>query len=112
MNAYRFCETADRSGTGSLKDSMTPAPVKEAGLPGYRGAEFDFPTCPAFSEGVKRCAERGMANPYNRLLVFSNPNNPTGMLLTETVRGGTRHGTRLRALPAAACGGQVYGHPA
>lgn len=59
MNVFRFYEQIDRSATGSIKDEMTPAAVKAAGLPFYWGAEFDFPTCPAFSEGVKRCVEKG-----------------------------------------------------
>lgn len=59
MGVFQFHEQIDRTGTGSLKGEMTPAAVKAAGLPCYWGAEFDFPACPTFSEGVKRCAERG-----------------------------------------------------
>lgn len=59
MTEFRFHEQVDRRGTGSLKGEMLPDALREAGLPSYWGAEFEFPTCPAFSEGVKRCAERG-----------------------------------------------------
>ncbi len=43
-----------------LKDMFTPDTVKEAGLLGYSGAEFEFPTCPALSKGVARLLERGV----------------------------------------------------
>lgn len=60
MPTYPFDQYIQRAGSGSLKESMTPRQIRDAGLPGYRGAEFDFPTCPAFSEGVRACAERGL----------------------------------------------------
>ena len=56
----RFDVAVDRRGAGSLKGSMTPEAVTEAGLPSYWGAEFDFATCPAFTEGVMDCARRGL----------------------------------------------------
>lgn len=59
MEAFQFDRVIDRTGTGSLKGEYTPAPVREAGLPSFWGAEFDFPTCPAFSRGVMACAQRG-----------------------------------------------------
>jgi len=48
-----------RNRPGVLKDTFMPDNVRAAGLPLYWGAEFDFPTCPAFSEGVRKCAESG-----------------------------------------------------
>lgn len=59
MGVFRFHEQIDKTETGSLKGEMTPDALRAADMPYYWGAEFDFPTCPAFSEGVKRCAERG-----------------------------------------------------
>ena len=59
MENYQFDQWIDRCGSGSLKGEMTPAVLREAGLPSFWGAEFDFPTCPAFSEGVLRCVQRG-----------------------------------------------------
>ena len=60
MRKYSFDCLADREGSGSLKGIYTPDYLSKAGLPGYWGAEFDFPTCPAFSEGVMECARRGL----------------------------------------------------
>ncbi len=57
---FAFDKLVDRSGSGNLKDAYTPAAVRDAGLVSYWGAEFDFPTCPAFSAGVRACAERGL----------------------------------------------------
>ena len=57
---YEFDRLVDRTGSGSLKDAYMPQAVRDAGLVSYWGAEFDFPTCPAFSEGVRACAERGL----------------------------------------------------
>ncbi len=60
MQTFPFTQLVDRTGTGSLKGNMTPQKIRDAGLVSYWGAEFDFPTCPAFSEGVRACAERGL----------------------------------------------------
>lgn len=43
-----------------LKDYFTPDSVKEQNMLGYAGAEFEFPTCPAFVRGVKQAAEKGL----------------------------------------------------
>ena len=43
-----------------LKDYFTPDSVKEHNMLGYAGAEFEFPTCPAFVRGVKQAAEKGL----------------------------------------------------
>ena len=48
MGKYAFDRLVDRKGAGSLKGAYTPSALLEAGLPSYWGAEFDFPTCPAF----------------------------------------------------------------
>ena len=58
--AYPFSERVRREGAGTLKEAFTPEPVRKAGLVTYWGAEFEFPTCPAFSEGVRACAEKGL----------------------------------------------------
>ena len=60
MGKYTFDCLVDRNGAGSLKGAYTPSAISEAGLPSYWGAEFDFPTCPPFSEGVMDCARRGL----------------------------------------------------
>ena len=54
-----FDQKIDRSGSGSLKGTFLSPETVAAGVPGYWGAEFEFPTCPAFSEGVIRCAQSG-----------------------------------------------------
>ena len=54
-----FDQKIDRSGSGSLKGTFLSPEAVAAGVPGYWGAEFEFPTCPAFSEGVIRCAQSG-----------------------------------------------------
>ena len=60
MKKYNFDCLVNREGSGSLKGFYTPDYLSKAGLPGYWGAEFDFPTCPLFSEGVIECARRGL----------------------------------------------------
>lgn len=60
MQSFEFDKLIDRTGSGSLKQALTPQAVFDAGLVGYRGAEFEFPACPAFSDGVRACAERGL----------------------------------------------------
>jgi len=59
VGEFQFHTLVDRSGMGSLKDACTPQEIKDAGLVSYWGAEFDFPTCPAFSRGVEQCVKRG-----------------------------------------------------
>lgn len=58
-HSFDFDTPIQRGRAGVLKDTFMPDNVRAAGLPLYWGAEFDFPTCPAFSEGVRRCAESG-----------------------------------------------------
>ena len=56
-----FDQKVDRSGPFSwLKDDFTPQPVKEAGLLGFAGAEFEFPTCPAIAKGIRELADKGI----------------------------------------------------
>jgi len=56
-----FNTRVDRTGPIQwLKDYFTPTYVKEQNMLGYAGAEFEFPTCPAFSRGVKEAAEKGL----------------------------------------------------
>ena len=59
MGKFNFDLRVDRTNLHSLKESMTPDAVRNHGLVSYWGAEFEFPTCPAFSEGVIACARRG-----------------------------------------------------
>ena len=56
---FDFDTKIQRRPTGVLKEIFMPENVRAAGLPLYWGAEFDFQTCPAFSEGVRSCAESG-----------------------------------------------------
>ena len=56
-----FDHRVDRSGVLTwLKDAFTPQSVKDAGLLGYAGAEFEFPTCPAIGKGIREVAEKGI----------------------------------------------------
>lgn len=63
-----FDHRVDRSGDLTwLKDAFTPQAVKDAGLLGYAGAEFEFPTCPAIGKGIREVADKG-------ILGFTLPN--------------------------------------
>lgn len=56
-----FDRRVDRSGPLTwLKDAFTPQAVKDAGLLGFAGAEFEFPTCPAIGKGVQEIARKGI----------------------------------------------------
>ena len=56
-----FNTRVDRTGSIQwLKDYFTPDYIKEQNMLGYAGAEFEFPTCPAFCRGVKKAAEKGL----------------------------------------------------
>lgn len=56
-----FDRRADRTGAFSwLKDEFTPKGVQAAELLGYAGAEFEFPTCPAIGESIRRVLEKGI----------------------------------------------------
>ena len=64
-----FDRRADRTGKLSwLKDEFTPQAVKDAGLLGFAGAEFEFPTCPAIGKGIQELVSKG-------LLGFTLPND-------------------------------------
>ena len=43
-----------------LKSVLTPKELLDAGKRGFSGAEFEFPTCPAFSRGVAEAARNGL----------------------------------------------------
>lgn len=43
-----------------LKDMLTQEHIKEQGMLSYSGAEFEFPTCPAFTQGVIEFAQKGL----------------------------------------------------
>ena len=43
-----------------LKSVLTPREILEKGKRGFSGAEFEFPTCPAFSRGVAEAAQNGL----------------------------------------------------
>ena len=60
MNRFDFETVIDRRGSGSLKGTMTPEDFPGLGLANFWGAEFDFPSCPAFSRGVMDCARKGL----------------------------------------------------
>ncbi len=58
---YSFDVRADRSGAVPwLKEYFTPEAVRQTGLLGYAGAEFEFASCPAFIRGVVRAAQKGV----------------------------------------------------
>ena len=43
-----------------LKSVLTPGDILAQGKRGFSGAEFEFPTCPAFSRGVAEAAQNGL----------------------------------------------------
>lgn len=56
-----FDRRVDRSGVFPwLKDEFTPEAVRAAGLVGFAGAEFEFPTCPAIAEGIRDVLSKGI----------------------------------------------------
>lgn len=56
-----FDQSVDRTGPISwLKDLFTPEPVQQAGLLGFAGAEFEFPTCPAIGKGIRELLDKGI----------------------------------------------------
>ena len=55
-----FDNRADRGNVSWLKDVLTPEAVQKEGLLAYCGAEFEFPTCPAFCRGIREAADRGV----------------------------------------------------
>lgn len=57
---FDFETRVNREGLGTIKEAFTPEHIAKKGLVCYRGAEFDFPTCPAYSRGVMECAQRGL----------------------------------------------------
>lgn len=60
MNAC-FDRKVDRTGDVFwLKNVLTPPQLQQQGLLSYCGAEFEFPTCPAFSRGVQEAAAKGL----------------------------------------------------
>ena len=52
-------EPVDRAGLGSLQLAITPEPIREAGIPSFGGAEFDFKTAPCIREALAGYAEGG-----------------------------------------------------
>lgn len=58
-NEEVFGRLVQRQGVGNLKLSLAPENIRKAGVVSYCGAEFDFPTCPAFCRGVAEAALRG-----------------------------------------------------
>lgn len=76
MEKFPFDKRVDRTGRDSLKEMLTDRAVLDAGLLGYRGAELEFPACPAFSRGVRECAEQGLyaftpqGEAYNRRIAW------------------------------------------
>lgn len=56
-----FDEYASRDGGVKwLKTALTPECYQASSLRGFSGAEFEFPTCPAFSRGVAEAAMNGL----------------------------------------------------
>lgn len=60
MNAC-FDQKVDRTGDVFwLKNVLTPPELQQMDMLSYCGAEFEFPTCPAFSKGVQAVAAKGL----------------------------------------------------
>jgi cystathionine beta-lyase len=57
---FDFDTVVDRSGIGSMLEASKSAAIREAGLPTYWGAEFDFKTAPSVAEAIKAMADRGL----------------------------------------------------
>lgn len=57
---FDFDSFVCRSGIGNLIEELTPKAIREAGLPSYWGAEFDFKTAPVIIEAVKKTADNGL----------------------------------------------------
>ena len=52
-------ERVDRTGRGSLQESLAPDPIRRAGYPSFGGAEFDFKTAPCIRRALAEFAEGG-----------------------------------------------------
>lgn len=58
---YCFDTRADRNGAVPwLKEYFTPDAVHQHDMLGYAGAEFEFATCPAYTQGVIEAAQKGV----------------------------------------------------
>jgi len=60
VEQFEFDRRVRREGLGTIKELYAPGDLKEKGLVNYWGAEFEFPTCPAFRRGVEKCAANGL----------------------------------------------------
>ncbi len=60
VEQFEFDRCVNREGLATIKELYAPKILKEKGLVNYWGAEFEFPTCPAFRRGVRKCAENGL----------------------------------------------------
>ncbi|MDP3176454.1 MAG: aminotransferase class I/II-fold pyridoxal phosphate-dependent enzyme [Spirochaetaceae bacterium] len=57
---YDFDTVVDRSDIGNMIEESKPRTLREAGLPSYWGAEFDFKTAPSVISAIKKAADRGL----------------------------------------------------
>ncbi|MDO4837488.1 MAG: aminotransferase class I/II-fold pyridoxal phosphate-dependent enzyme [Clostridia bacterium] len=60
MNELFDTYASREGGVFWLKTVLTPKSILDAGKRGFSGAEFEFPTCPAFSRGVAEAARNGL----------------------------------------------------
>ncbi len=60
MNELFDTYASREGGVFWLKTILTPKRILDAGKRGFSGAEFEFPTCPAFSRGVAEAAQNGL----------------------------------------------------
>ncbi len=60
MNELFDTYASREGGVFWLKTVLTPQSILDAGKRGFSGAEFEFPTCPAFSRGVAEAARNGL----------------------------------------------------
>lgn len=59
MEKALLLEPVDRAGTGSLQESLTPAPVRAQGYASFGGAELDFKTAPCIRRALSAYAQGG-----------------------------------------------------
>jgi len=57
---FDFDTVVDRRDIGNMIEETKPRAIRDAGLPSYWGAEFDFRTAPVVIESLRNAAERGL----------------------------------------------------
>jgi cysteine-S-conjugate beta-lyase len=57
---FDFDTVVDRRDIGNMMEESKPQALRDAGLPSYWGAEFDFKTAPVVQEAIRKTADRGL----------------------------------------------------